>query len=80
MTLLILYLALFSLSVVISPSNPNAPESCQIELWKPVIAFVTAEASGGIVSLFWRTVLLDSLEFDSMMTTRSKEFFRFNIG
>ncbi|KAE9454738.1 hypothetical protein C3L33_13377, partial [Rhododendron williamsianum] len=80
MTLSILYLALFSLSVFISPSNPNAPESCQIELWKPVIAFVTAEASGGVVLLFWRTVLLDSLEFDSMMTTRSEEFFRFNIG
>lgn len=71
------------LGVVISPLNPNAMEleiSCQIELWKPVIAFVTAEAGGGIVSLFRRMVLLDLLEFDSMMMTRSEEFFRFDIG
>lgn len=54
--------------------------SRQIELCKPVIAFVTSDANEKIISLFSRTILLDSFEFESMMTTRCDEFVRFDVG
>lgn len=67
----ILYYSLLSLGVVISPSNPAStkPEiSRQIHLCKPVVAFATSETSHKIPSLRYGTVLLDSPEFESMMT------------
>lgn len=66
-----------------SPSNPSSTVSDisrQIELCKPVIAFVTSDANDKIISLFSRTIRLDSFEFESMMTTRCDEFVRFDVG
>ncbi|XP_075657342.1 4-coumarate--CoA ligase-like 9 isoform X1 [Castanea sativa] len=67
----ILHFSLISLGVVVSPSNPSStkPEiSRQIHLSKPVIAFATSETAAKIPSLRYGTVLLDSPEFESLMT------------
>ncbi|XP_057486512.1 4-coumarate--CoA ligase-like 9 [Actinidia eriantha] len=77
----ILYLSLFSLGVIVSPSNPISSEpevSRQIELCKPVIAFATANTAHKVTSI--RTILLDSAEFESMMTTRTGRTPRVNIS
>ncbi|XP_010250798.1 PREDICTED: 4-coumarate--CoA ligase-like 9 [Nelumbo nucifera] len=69
----ILYFSLFSIGVVISPANPTGtiPEiSRQIELCKPVIAFATSEMADKLPSLRHQTILLDSPEFQAMMTTK----------
>ncbi|XP_057949529.1 4-coumarate--CoA ligase-like 9 isoform X2 [Malania oleifera] len=66
----VLYLSLFSLGVIVSPSNPAATESeiaGQIQLCKPAIAFATSETVRKLPSLRLRTILLDSPEFDSAM-------------
>ncbi|XP_058194950.1 4-coumarate--CoA ligase-like 9 [Rhododendron vialii] len=79
----VLYLALFSLGVVVSPSNPSSTPSevsRQIELCEPVVAFVTGDVNEEIVSLFRRTIRLDSSEFESMMTARCEEFVRIEVG
>lgn len=79
----VLYLALFSLGVVVSPSNPSSTASeisRQIELCGPVVAFVTGDVNEEIVSLFRRTIRLDSSEFESMMTARCEEFVRIEVG
>ncbi|PON82803.1 2,3-dihydroxybenzoate-AMP ligase [Trema orientale] len=68
----ILYYSLLSLGVAVSPSNPAstaAEISRQIQLCKPIVAFATAETAAKIPSLRYGTVLLDSAEFESMMTT-----------
>lgn len=67
----ILHFSLLSLGVVVSPSNPSStkPEiSRQIHLSKPVVAFATSETAAKIPSLRYGTVLLDSPEFESLMT------------
>jgi acyl-CoA synthetase (AMP-forming)/AMP-acid ligase II len=68
----ILFFSLFSLGVTVSPSNPastNPEISRQIHLSKPVVAFATSATAHKIPSsLRYGTVLLDSAEFESMMT------------
>ncbi|KAJ7945522.1 4-coumarate CoA ligase [Quillaja saponaria] len=78
----ILYLSLFSIGVIVSPSNPAStrPEvSHQIELCKPDIAFTTSESTHKVPSLRFGTVLLDSPEFDSMMTSPTGEFCKITV-
>ncbi|KAM7487173.1 hypothetical protein LguiB_024657 [Lonicera macranthoides] len=78
----ILYLSLFSLSVIVSPSNPASTISeisRQIQLCKPVIAFSTSDTAHKLPSLKYRTILLDSAEFDSMMTSPTANFNRVDV-
>ncbi|KAF9673683.1 hypothetical protein SADUNF_Sadunf10G0049700 [Salix dunnii] len=72
----ILYLSLFSLGVVISPSNPVASEPeilHQTNLSKPVIAFVTSQTAHKIPDTVKKTILLDSPEFESLITSQTRE-------
>ncbi|KAF5179200.1 4-coumarate--CoA ligase-like [Thalictrum thalictroides] len=67
----ILYFSLLSLGVIVSPANPisTIPEiSRQISLVKPVIGFSTSVTSNKLPSFHHGTVLLDSLDFKSMLT------------
>ncbi|EXB94981.1 4-coumarate--CoA ligase-like 9 [Morus notabilis] len=78
----ILFYSLLSLGVVISPSNPASSDSeisRQIQLCKPVVAFATLETAPKIPSLRYGVVLLDSPEFESMMTNRIGEFRRVKV-
>ncbi|KAJ6431342.1 hypothetical protein OIU84_018763 [Salix udensis] len=71
----ILYLSLFSLGVVISPSNPVASEPeilHQTNLSKPVIAFVTSQTAHKIPDTVKKTILLDSPEFESLITSQTR--------
>ncbi|XVF49672.1 hypothetical protein PTKIN_Ptkin04bG0031800 [Pterospermum kingtungense] len=66
----LLYFALMSLGVVVSPANPLASESeiaHQVQLSKPVIAFATSKTSSKLPSLKLGTVILDSPEFVSFL-------------
>ncbi|KAJ4960155.1 hypothetical protein NE237_020065 [Protea cynaroides] len=68
----ILYFSLFSLGVVIAPTNPTSTTyeiSRQIQLCKPVIAFATAATAHKLPSLRHQMILLDSPEFKSMLTS-----------
>ncbi|KAI9083450.1 hypothetical protein K1719_034664 [Acacia pycnantha] len=71
----ILYFALLSLGVVVSPVNPlstRAEISHLFQLSSPVIAFTTASTAHNLPhNLRLRNILLDSPEFDSLMTTSS---------
>ncbi|XVE85265.1 hypothetical protein DITRI_Ditri17bG0078300 [Diplodiscus trichospermus] len=72
----ILYLALFSLGVVISPVNPAAtiPEiQHQIRLSKPVIAFASSDSAHKIPSLKYGVITIDSVEFESLMESQSQK-------
>ncbi|KAL1291926.1 hypothetical protein HN51_060406 [Arachis hypogaea] len=68
----ILHFALLSLGVVVSPANPLATRSDLtriIRLSKPTIAFATSSAAKNLPNEFRHgTVLIDSPEFDSLMT------------
>ncbi|XP_047320153.1 4-coumarate--CoA ligase-like 9 isoform X2 [Impatiens glandulifera] len=67
----ILYLSLFSCGVIVSPSNPinsKSEISYQIQLCKPAIAFASSDSAFKVPPLPLGTLLLDTLEFDSMMT------------
>ncbi|KAK8617066.1 hypothetical protein V6N13_117034 [Hibiscus sabdariffa] len=67
----VLYFALLSLGIVVSPANPlssNSEIAHQIQLSKPVVAFATSETSHKIPSLKYGTILLDSPEFISFLT------------
>lgn len=78
----ILYLSLFSLGVIVSPSNPASTISeisRQIQLCKPVIAFSTSDTAHKLPSLKYRTILLDSVEFDSIMTSPTQNFNRVDV-
>ena len=71
----VLYFALLSLGVMVSPSNPASTDSeisRQIELCKPVIAFATSSTAHKVPSLKFSTVVLDSPEFHSMMTVETE--------
>ncbi|XWS22730.1 hypothetical protein CRYUN_Cryun29cG0061400 [Craigia yunnanensis] len=71
----ILYLSLFYLGVVISPVNPAAtiPEiDHQIRLSKPVIAFASSDSAHKIPSLKYGVVIIDSVEFESLMESQSE--------
>ncbi|XP_042501609.1 4-coumarate--CoA ligase-like 9 [Macadamia integrifolia] len=68
----ILYFSLLSLGVVLSPANPTSTKSeisNQIDISKPVVAFATSATAGKLPSFRRGTVLLDSPDFESMMTT-----------
>ncbi|XP_050233854.1 4-coumarate--CoA ligase-like 9 [Mercurialis annua] len=78
----ILYFSLLSLGIIISPSNPLNTESeihRQIHLSKPVIAFATSATAHKLPKLKHSTILIDSPEFDSLMTTTSYEFERVTV-
>ncbi|XVE54514.1 hypothetical protein DITRI_Ditri03aG0088100 [Diplodiscus trichospermus] len=67
----VLYFALLSLGIIVSPANPlgsNSEVAYQIQLIKPVIAFATSRTSHKIPSLKHGTILLDSPEFLSFLT------------
>lgn len=79
----ILYFSLLSLGVVISPANPISTRSeisRQMELCKPVIAFSISAAAEKIPSLYHRTVIIDSSEFESMMTGPIRELVRVEVS
>jgi 4-coumarate--CoA ligase len=79
----ILHFSLLSLGVVVSPSNPastNSEISRQIHLCKPVVAFATSDTVAKIPSLRYGTVLLDSPEFESMMTCPIGEFRQVSVN
>ncbi|XVF11569.1 hypothetical protein REPUB_Repub08aG0039000 [Reevesia pubescens] len=67
----LLYFALMSLGIVVSPANPLSSESeitHQVQLSKPVIAFATSKTSSKLPFLKLGTVLIDSPEFLSFLT------------
>ncbi|GAB2289406.1 hypothetical protein Dimus_023716 [Dionaea muscipula] len=67
----VLYFALLSLGVVVSPANPLSSESelaHLIQLTDPVIAFAVSSVVPKLPVLPLGTVLLDSPEFDSLLT------------
>ncbi|TYJ25590.1 hypothetical protein E1A91_A07G060500v1 [Gossypium mustelinum] len=67
----VVYFALLSLGIIVSPSNPlssNSEIAYQIQLSKSVIAFATSKAFHKIPFLKHGTILLDSPEFLSMLT------------
>ncbi|CAK9327210.1 unnamed protein product [Citrullus colocynthis] len=71
----VLYFALLSLGVIVSPANPISSESeiaHQVSLCKPVIAFATSSTASKLPRLPLGTVLIDSPEFLSMMTEISR--------
>ncbi|XP_062151580.1 4-coumarate--CoA ligase-like 9 isoform X2 [Alnus glutinosa] len=66
----ILYFSLLTLGVVISPANPISTEleiSGLVQLCNPVIAFATSSTAHKLPTLRFKTIRLDSPEFDSMM-------------
>ncbi|PSR89508.1 4-coumarate--CoA ligase-like [Actinidia chinensis var. chinensis] len=68
----VIYFSLLSLGVTISPANPLASESeitHMVRLSKPVIAFATSSVAHKLPSLPLGTILIDSPEFQSMITT-----------
>ncbi|KAB5525109.1 hypothetical protein DKX38_022858 [Salix brachista] len=67
----ILYLSLLYLGVTISPANPLSSDSelaHQIQLCKPKVAFATSQTAHKLPSLPLGTVLIDSPEFNSLLT------------
>ncbi|KAK8478687.1 hypothetical protein V6N13_040465 [Hibiscus sabdariffa] len=67
----LLYFALMSLGIVVSPANPLSSDSeiaHQLQLTKPVIAFATSKTSSKLPSLKLGTILLDSPEFISFLS------------
>ncbi|XP_071716563.1 4-coumarate--CoA ligase-like 9 [Rutidosis leptorrhynchoides] len=71
----ILYLALFSIGVVVSPANPSS--SIQeiarlLRICKPAVAFCTSETVNKLLNLGFsnQTVLIDSNEFELKMKLR----------
>ncbi|KAL3526159.1 hypothetical protein ACH5RR_014531 [Cinchona calisaya] len=72
----VLYFALLSLRIVISPANPLSNQSeisRQINLSKPTVAFATSATSHKLPDLKHGTILIDTPEFESMMTNPSRE-------
>lgn len=69
----ILYFALLSIGVVVSPANPlstNSEISRQIKISKAVVAFATSTTAGKLQEHGCKTILIDSTEFEYMMTRR----------
>uniref|UniRef100_A0A175YKU8 Uncharacterized protein n=1 Tax=Daucus carota subsp. sativus TaxID=79200 RepID=A0A175YKU8_DAUCS len=72
----LLYLSLFAIGVIVSPSNPTSSPgeiSRQMQLTSPVIAFATSETAHKLPSLKHPPVLLDSLQFHSLISTPHSE-------
>ncbi|KAI3981677.1 hypothetical protein MKX01_020620 [Papaver californicum] len=80
----ILYFSLRSIGVVISPSNPTSAASeisHQINLSKPIIAFATSKTAHKLPSvLHYGTILLDSSDFEFMMTGVEKTMSSESVG
>ncbi|XP_020554373.1 4-coumarate--CoA ligase-like 9 isoform X2 [Sesamum indicum] len=69
----ILYFALLSIGVAVSPANPlstNSEISRQIRISKPFVAFATSVTAVKLVEHGCKTILIDSPEFERMMTRR----------
>ncbi|XP_007031778.2 PREDICTED: 4-coumarate--CoA ligase-like 9 [Theobroma cacao] len=69
----ILYFALLSIGVVVTPANPLSTESeisRQVELSNPVIAFALNSTAHKLPKLRFGTILIDSPEFNSAMQTK----------
>ncbi|CAK9168631.1 unnamed protein product [Ilex paraguariensis] len=72
----ILYCSLLSLGIIISPANPASTEaeiSRQIKLSKPLIAFAVSSTCHKLPTMRYRTILIDSPEFESMLSSSSRE-------
>ena len=72
----VLYFALLSLGVVVSPANPintKAEVARQTQLCRPVIAFTISTAVHKIPKLRYGTIVIDSFEFELMMTSPIRE-------
>nr|GLL34891.1 4-coumarate--CoA ligase-like 9 [Ipomoea trifida] len=66
----VLYFALLSLGVVVSPANPLSTRSelaHMVRLSKPAVAFATSATSNKLPSLPLGTVILDSADFSAML-------------
>ncbi|XP_022773657.1 4-coumarate--CoA ligase-like 9 isoform X2 [Durio zibethinus] len=71
----ILYLALLSIGVIVSPANPLntvSEISRQIELSNPVIAFALSSTIHKLPKLRYGTILIDSPEFNSAMQKKPR--------
>ncbi|XWS40615.1 hypothetical protein CRYUN_Cryun17cG0011000 [Craigia yunnanensis] len=71
----ILYFALLSIGVVLSPANPLSTVSeisRQIELSNPVIAFALNSSTHKLPKLPFGTILMDSPEFNSAMQKKPR--------
>ncbi|KAI3463087.1 hypothetical protein Pfo_019750 [Paulownia fortunei] len=69
----ILYFALLSIGVAVSPANPLSTKSeisRQIKISKPVVAFATSATAAKLPEHGCKTILIDSTEFEYMMTRR----------
>ncbi|KAI6682742.1 hypothetical protein NL676_028655 [Syzygium grande] len=67
----VVYFALLSIGVVVSPANPlSSPSEIahQVRLCRPAIAFSTSQIAPKLPRVPRGTVLIDSPEFDSMLT------------
>ncbi|XP_062105514.1 4-coumarate--CoA ligase-like 9 [Humulus lupulus] len=70
----ILYFALLTLGVVISPANPVSTKSeiaRLFQLRKPAVAFATSATAHKLGGLIGTIISIDSPEFDSLVTTGS---------
>ncbi|XAR58262.1 hypothetical protein NMG60_11026694 [Bertholletia excelsa] len=70
----ILHFSLLTIGVIVSPANPAGTESDisrQIKLSKPSIAFATSATCHKLQKLQVNRILIDSPEFESMMTSPS---------
>lgn len=70
----IIYLSLLALGVVVSPANPLSSESeisHQVRISNPSIAFATSSTASKLPKLRLGMVMVDSPEFESMLTQYS---------
>ncbi|KAK6128277.1 hypothetical protein DH2020_037975 [Rehmannia glutinosa] len=69
----ILYFALLSIGVAVSAANPISTKSeisRQVKISKPVVAFATSATAAKLSEHELKTILIDSAEFEDMMTRR----------
>ncbi|KAI8019556.1 4-coumarate--CoA ligase-like 9 [Camellia lanceoleosa] len=79
----IIYFSLLSIGIVVSPANPSSTDSeiaREIKLSKPVIAFATSTTCSKLPNLRFGTILIDSLKFESMMTSSTRELSRVEVS
>ncbi|KAL2529113.1 4-coumarate--CoA ligase-like 9 [Forsythia ovata] len=73
----VLYFALLSLGIIITPVNPLSTSeeiSRLISISTPVIAFATSATADRLPELKYPTIFIDSPEFESMMERKSLDF------
>ncbi|CAL5325622.1 hypothetical protein CsSME_00004934 [Camellia sinensis var. sinensis] len=79
----IIYFSLLSIGIVVSPASLSSTDSeltRQIKLSKPVIAFATSTTCSRLPNLRFETILIDSLKFESMMTSSTRELSRVEVS